>query len=134
MTHSLARGPICAALAHAEARQVLVGLEVFNGGLPYRRNNLRAKALADTLHIAQIGSSDAHIFWSAGVGLTEFPSHTAADLRRALIERKTHAVTVPGIFAAKNLAGWVPQYLLKRAGWVTSNPQPHKPLVLARIP
>ena len=77
MTHSLGRRPICTALSHPEARKVFVGMEVFNGGLPYRRNNLGAKALADSLPIAQVGCSDAHIFWSVGIGATEFPGPTA---------------------------------------------------------
>ncbi len=133
MTHSLGRRPICDALAHADASQVLVGMEVFNGGLPYRRSNLGAKVLADSLPIAQVGSSDAHIFWSVGLGATEFSGRTAADFRRALIDRKTRPLTLPGIFAAKNLVGWILHYSLKRAGWVTSNPQPHMPLMLARF-
>jgi predicted metal-dependent phosphoesterase TrpH len=133
MTHSLGRRPICTALSHSEARQVLAGIEVFNGGLPYRRSNLGAKALADSLPVAQVGSSDAHIFWSVGIGGTEFPGRTAADFRRALIDRKTWPLTLPGIFAAKNLVGWILHYGLKRAGWITSNPQPHLPLVLARF-
>jgi hypothetical protein len=89
--------------------------------------------LADSLPVAQVGSNDAHIFWSVGIGGTEFPGCTANDFRRALVDRKTQPLTLPGIFAAKNLVGWILHYDLKRAGWVPSNPQPHMPLMLARF-
>jgi predicted metal-dependent phosphoesterase TrpH len=134
LSHSLSRPAIRAALADPGAGKVLIGIEVFNGGLPYRRNNLSARKFGDTLPLAQVGNSDAHIFWTVGIGMTEFPGRSAEDLRRALLERTTRALTRPGVLAVKPILGWPGHYLMKRAGWVISNAQPHLPLRFARMP
>ena len=54
----------------------------------------RARALnAARYHMAETGGSDAHFLTMVGCGLTRFPGRTADDLRRAIVERTTSAVT-----------------------------------------
>ncbi len=135
-TPSLSYPSIKAVLAYSGARRVLCGIEVYNGGLPYRRSNMLARSFADTLlhPLACVGNSDAHYFWGIGRGVTYFPGRTAADLRQALINRTTNAHGAKGVIALSPVAGWIWHYALKKLGWVTSNVQPHMPLRLARRP
>lgn len=134
LTSSLNRQKLQAILAHPYARQVLVGIEVYNAGLPHRFSNARALALSRDLPLAQVGNSDAHVPWGVGLGYTEFPGRSAADLRRALIHRTTVVHGAPGFITVKPILHWFWNFALKRAGWVTSNLQPQLPLTLARQP
>jgi len=132
LTGSLDRHTLRAALEHADARQVLVGVEVYNAGLPYRFSNVAARTIVDELPLAQAGDSDAHVPWGVGMGYTEFPGRSAADLRHALRQRITVAHGAPGFITVKPIFHWLWNYALKRAGWVSSNLQPQLPLSLAR--
>jgi predicted metal-dependent phosphoesterase TrpH len=67
----------------------LDGLETFNPTSPGRTHHDRAVALAAELHLAAVGGSDAHLLAAIGSGYTTFPGRTAADLRRAILERTT---------------------------------------------
>jgi hypothetical protein len=69
-----------------------------------------------------------------GLGYTEFPGSSAADLRSALLNRMTVAHGAPGFITVKPIFHWFWNYALKRAGCVTSNLQPQLPLMLARQP
>ncbi|MFZ5912411.1 MAG: PHP-associated domain-containing protein [Chloroflexota bacterium] len=134
LTGSLDRKTLRAALEHADARQVLAGVEVYNAGLPYRFSNASARTIVDELPLAQAGNSDAHVPWGVGMGYTEFPGRTAADLRHALLQRTTLAHGAPGFITVRPILHWLWNYALKRAGWVSSNLQPQLPLSLARQP
>jgi hypothetical protein len=48
-------------------------------------------AFAEQHHIAQIGSSDAHMASMVGLAWTRFPGRTPADLRQAILARQTAA-------------------------------------------
>lgn len=134
LTSSLSRSSIQAALEHKDARVVLAGVEAYNAGLPYRFSNANALKITQDMPFASVGNSDAHVPWGGGMGLTEFPGHRAAELRSALFNRTTTARGAPGFITIKPIFHWTRNYALKRAGWVSSNRQPHLPLRLARQP
>ncbi len=90
--NSLSPEAVRRALVHPDLGRVLVGIEVFNAGLLHIGSNSIAQALADALPVAQVGSSDAHMFWMIGAGATRFPGRSAQDLRRALEARQTRPV------------------------------------------
>jgi hypothetical protein len=56
----------------------------------------------------------------------------AHDLRSALLKCTTVARDPPGFIALVPITPWGLHTLLKKAGWVTSNPQPQLPLILQR--
>ncbi len=128
---SLNRESIRAALNHPDAAKVLQGIEVYNAGLPYRHSNVKAKSFADTLDVAQVGSSDAHFFWGIGTGTTHFPGTTAMDLRRAILDRTTSTNLGKGWVTFLPVNGWIWHFTLRRLGWVTENHEPELPLTLA---
>jgi len=65
------------------------GLEAFNPTALGRPWHSRVVRFADELGLARVGNSDAHEASAVGTGWTSYPGHTAADLRRAIEERKT---------------------------------------------
>ncbi|MEW5830013.1 MAG: PHP domain-containing protein [Chloroflexota bacterium] len=132
LTSSVSRSKIQAALAHPDAHLVLAGVEVCNAGMPYRFSNARAKTIAQGLPLARVGNSDAHVPWGVGMGFSEFPGRSAADLRAALIHHTTLPHGNSGLVTFSPILHWSWNYLLRRLGWVSSNHQPQLPLVLAR--
>jgi predicted metal-dependent phosphoesterase TrpH len=129
---SIHRSAIASALEHSDARQVLVGLEIYNAGIPYRFRNHLNQELARKFPLAHIGSSDAHVFWGIGRGVTEFPGGNMIDLRQALVNHTTSAHGAPGIITLLPIFSWIWHISLRKAGWVTSNQQPNLPLTLER--
>jgi hypothetical protein len=89
--HSLSADAIRRAAAHPGLGNVLVGIEVINAGLVFKRVNLSAGRLCQEMRLASVGNSDAHVSWMIGTGLTDFPGHSAEHLRTALLERRTSA-------------------------------------------
>ncbi len=131
-TSSASPETIYACLSHPGAGRVLVGLEVFNAGLIFQNHQPLINQLAHDTCLAQVGNSDAHVAWAIGGGQSIFPGFTPTDLRRALLQRTTqvvrsHCFTLRHIFQS-----WAPRYLLRRAGWVTTNIHPENPLALGR--
>lgn len=69
-------------------------IEIINGGPTMGKENARAKLLnRSILFRAETGSSDAHILEAIGKGYTLFPGKTAADLRKAIEQKTTEAVS-----------------------------------------
>jgi len=89
--HSLSAASIRKAASHPDLRRVFIGLETINAGLLFQRVTPRAQWLCEELGLASTGSSDSHVAWTIGQGITEFPGRGAQDLRQALIERRTTA-------------------------------------------
>jgi hypothetical protein len=122
-----------AAHLHPQAGRILVGIETFNGSLAYLHSNQHAAILARRLGLAAVANSDAHMAWAIGSGASWFPGTTAQDLRQALFERSTHPA--PRLQSSqtpiKLLQSWLPRYLMRRAGWVTTNVSPNRPLRMA---
>jgi len=131
--NSLTPEAIRRALAHPDLARILVGVEVFNAGLLHTRSNSTAQALADTLPVARVGSSDAHMFWMIGAGATLFSGRSAQDLRQALEARQTQPVSGQSFPRLNLLMAWLMRYALRTAGWVIGNPAPDRPLAWVRI-
>jgi len=96
--HPLVPYPLCAQgrtlrrlLADGDPRVHPDGLETFNPTALGRPLHRRAVAFAAEHGLAPVGSSDAHALEAIGRCWTTFPGRTAEDLRRAIIERRTHA-------------------------------------------
>ncbi len=70
------------------------GMEVGNGTFAARLSVGKAIELNQKrYHLAEVGGSDAHFLAAVGTAYTLFPGSTAEDLRRAILARKTRAVT-----------------------------------------
>lgn len=130
--YSLSAESIHRAVAHPEARQILVGIETYNGGLVFNQSNKAARLLARKLDLSAVGNSDAHLVSMIANGITAFEGKTCQDLRRALIAGKTRAIRQREFGLRGFLMRWLPAYLLRRAGWVLSNPIPAAPLRFIR--
>lgn len=138
--HPLARGTssvtgetLHEALAHPGVRDVLVGIEAFNGGLVYTRSNCAALELARSLPLAWVGNSDSHILETIGEGSTSFPGRTALDLRCALESGATRMCEGLGLTGMRAFRHWVPRYMLRKLGWVSWNAGPQMPMKMVRI-
>lgn len=131
-TQSINRRSLLSAMNHPDARLVLEGIEVYNAALPFRYQNHLNRKLAGQFPLAQVANSDSHVSWAVGSASTEFPGHTANDLRHALARRMTIAHGTPGFITLSPVCTWVFHTMIKRAGWVTSNLHPDSPLILQR--
>ena len=132
-TNSLSFSTIQLALRHPDIRQVLVGIETFNGGLVYTRRNPLVEAKARALPLAQVGNSDAHLLETIGQGSSEFDGQTADDLRTALLKATTRVRTGRGLDGINLIRHYLPRYLLRKLGWVAFNAHPQAPLTFARF-
>jgi predicted metal-dependent phosphoesterase TrpH len=92
---SMAHKTIRAALRDPALAQVLVGVEAWNGSLPWTGLNSRATGFASALDVAHFGNSDAHFLWMVGLVTTRFEGSTIADLERAIAHRTTQVTVGP---------------------------------------
>jgi predicted metal-dependent phosphoesterase TrpH len=95
--HPLVPYPLCAQgfvlrrlLDESDERFHPDGLETFNPTTLGRPWHGRVVRFADEHRLAKIGNSDAHVATAVGIGWSTFPGRSAADLRRAIVERSTH--------------------------------------------
>jgi predicted metal-dependent phosphoesterase TrpH len=95
--HPLVPYPLCAQgfvlrglLESADERVRPDGLETFNPTTLGRPWHGRVVRFAEDYGLAKLGNSDAHAVEAIGTGWTTFPGRTADDLRRAILERRTH--------------------------------------------
>ncbi len=65
------------------------GIETFNATIMGKFSNNRIKKINEKYKLAEMSSSDAHFLICVGSGYTLFPGHTAADLRKGILERTT---------------------------------------------
>lgn len=138
--HPMARGAsslrfatIQQALSQPGVDQVLVGIEAFNGGLVYTRRNPLVEAMAQTLPLAQVGNSDAHILQTIGHGSSKFEGQTACELRTALEQATTRVRKGQGLDGFGVIRNYLPRYLLRKLGWVAFNAKPTAPLTYVRL-
>lgn len=96
--HPLVPYPLCAQgrvlrglLADADPRHHVDGLETFNPTAAGRYWHGQVVRFAAEHGLAQLGNSDAHMIEQIGRCYTTFPGRSAPDLRRAILERRTHA-------------------------------------------
>ncbi len=131
--NSLSEESLRQALANPLVQNTLLGIETFNASLFHQRSNVTAWGLARSLHLSQVGDSDSHVLKTIGLGATQFPGHTAQDLRAALaLGTTTRLVNYrqPGTLGL--IRTWLPMFLLRRAGWVGASAGPHAPIRLKR--
>ena len=102
---------ITKALRNKEAAETLIGIEAYNGTAIDRMSNHYAHLLANSLGIAQTGSSDAHVLEAIGIGATEFQGKTAADLRSALRSGETKIRKQKEWSTARILGSWITNYV-----------------------
>jgi predicted metal-dependent phosphoesterase TrpH len=111
-------------LSHPEAVKTLVGVEAFNGGLVYTRSNKMVEEESRSLPLAQLGDSDAHILRMIGTGSSWFEGTTAQELKTAIINRNTTPRRGTGLTGAAVLTSYIPNFLLRKLGWVSWNAAP----------
>jgi hypothetical protein len=129
---SLSEKTIRAALHNPDVARVLVGIEIFNAGIVYREGNIKAQALARSLPVTPIGSSDSHVIWTIGRGVTSFSGQAAGDMRRALETRSTWVKIGKEVKPTGLIFSFLRGYLLRRAGWIECNFGPEEPVMLGR--
>jgi hypothetical protein len=95
--HPLVPYPLCAQgwvlrrlISDPDPRVRPDAIEAFNPTTLGRPWHARVVAFADEHGLAKVGNSDAHSVDAIGTGWTTFPGRTAADLRKAILERTTH--------------------------------------------
>lgn len=131
--NSLRFSTIQQALCQPGIRQVLVGIEAFNGGLVYTRRNPLVEAVSRAMPLAQVGNSDAHILETIGQGASEFAGRTASELRTALEQATTRVRKGKGVDGFSVIRNYIPRYLLRKLGWVAYNAYPEAPLTYTRL-
>lgn len=96
--HPLVPYPLCAQapvlerlLRDPDPRHHPDGLETFNPTALGRPRHGRVVRFAAEHGLAAIGNSDAHTLEAIGSCWTTFPGRSAAELRQAILERRTHA-------------------------------------------
>lgn len=132
-TSSLSFATIQHALRQPRVSQILLGVEAFNGGLVYTRCNPMVEIMAQTLPLAQVGNSDAHILQVIGQGSSEFDGYTGRELRIALEQATTRVRKGKGLDGLGVIRSYLPRYLLRKLGWVAYNTHPQAPLTYARM-
>lgn len=128
---SLSMEAIVAAMADEKAQKVLKGIEVYNMG--HEIFNQDAQKFSHFLPLSKVAASDSHVFWTVGVGYTEFPGKTAADLRRALENFSTTAVPADYKFTLKPILAWAGHMLLRHFGYVAENTTPQEPVKIQHV-
>jgi hypothetical protein len=95
--HPLVPYPLCAQgfilrrlLDDPDPRVHPDGLETFNPTTLGRPWHGRVVRFAEQYGLAQVGNSDAHAAEAIGAGFSTFPGRSAEDVRRAIVERRTH--------------------------------------------
>jgi len=111
---SLGAAAIWRALRHPDAARILVGIEIYNLGLPRLVNNRGAQALGRETGLAQLANTDSHMLWTIGLCASEFPGTSPQALRHALEQRLTRPVIGqrPAVF----MASWLAQWSVRLAG------------------
>lgn len=132
-TESLSFEKIRQALEVPGVAGCLVGVEAYNGGLVYTRENLSVARRSAQLPLAQTANSDAHVLITIGSCATQFEGRSAADLRRALVNHQTVPMVGEGLTGLQVITSYIPQYLLRKMGWAPYSAGPDAPISYARI-
>ncbi len=129
--HPMARGAgmkslsglsILRALDHPVAARILIGIETYNSTALDRESNLLAQKLwAACPGTAQVGNSDAHVLQAIGLGTTEFPGDTAADLLDALWIGGTNVRQGEQLSSAQILGTWALNFVMSAPARIGMN-------------
>jgi predicted metal-dependent phosphoesterase TrpH len=120
-------------LRNPEASKILVGVEAYNGGLVYTRRNAMVESESLSLPLAQLGDSDAHILRMIGQGASWFDGNTAEELKTAILNHRTIPRRGHGLTGAAVVTSYIPNYLLRKLGWVSWNASPESAIRLANM-
>lgn len=71
---------------------IIDGIEVFNGRLPFTLPDKMAFEFAQKNNLTMTGGSDAHHYRGIGKTYTECKADTLEEFKNALLNKKTHAV------------------------------------------
>jgi predicted metal-dependent phosphoesterase TrpH len=102
---------ILRALRNPEVARTLIAIETYNATAIDRMSNHYARILADRLNMTQIGSSDAHVVDTIGLGATEFNGRTTQDLIYALQKGKVQIRKQKPWNAVRILCSWAAKYV-----------------------
>jgi len=102
------------ALEHPLAREALLGIEVCNMNPSHSPYNRHSQQIADTLPLASIGASDAHMASMIGAGITHFDGHTAQELRQAIQGRATRPEQINHENPQRVFFHWLRLYLCQK--------------------
>jgi len=129
--HPMARGAgmkslsgvsILRALDHPIASRILIGIETYNATALDRESNLLAQKLwAECPGTTQVGNSDAHVLQAIGLGTTEFPGDTAADLLDALWIGATNVRQGEQLSSAQLLGTWALNFVMSAPARIGMN-------------
>jgi len=108
---SLSYRAVRKASRHPEAGQYILGIETLNATALDRESSLFADLLAHRTKISRVGNSDAHVLDAIGLGMTEFPGRTVADLYHALEEGTTVIKKNASWSKARIMGVWLSDYL-----------------------
>ncbi len=120
VSNSLSEEAITRALQSSRVRDVFIGMEAYNAGNVgwlYSDGNPRARRLAQRLHLAQLGASDAHMLRPSLRGRPFSPARPPRSFARRCWGARTRAVQgiVPG--AVQLLGRWMVGVLAHATGW-----------------
>jgi hypothetical protein len=108
---SLSAYSIMKALRNHDVAGSLIGIETYNATAIDKMSNHYAHILGEHLEIAKLGSSDAHILQTIGMGMTEFAGQTANDLIKAIHNRRTTIHKKKKWNSVRILGSWAANYL-----------------------
>ncbi len=112
--NSISLHSILTALEHPQAREALNGIEVCNMNPTHSPFNQRSQKAAETLPLAHIASSDAHIASMIGAAVTHFEGNTVRDLRHAIQRRTTQPEQVNHEMPVRIFFRWFGLYLSRK--------------------
>lgn len=112
--NSITQKSILRALEHPTAREALLGIEACNMNPSHSPYNQHSRQIADTLPLAHIASSDAHMASMIGAGVTHFEGRSAQDLRQAIQHRATRPEQVNRENPQRVFFRWLRLYLRRQ--------------------
>lgn len=131
--NSLSFSTIRETIKNKDAAKILVGVEAYNGGLVYTRRNSMVQDQAQELPLAQLGNSDSHILRMIGQGSSWFEGKTAQELKKTILNHETKPRQGQGLTGAAVVTSYIPNYLLRKMGWVSWNASPETSIRMASL-
>lgn len=128
---SMSMESVVTAIANEKTEKVLKGIEVFNMG--HEIFNQDAQKFSHFLPLSKIAASDSHVFWTVGIGHTEFTGSSASDLRTSLENFSTVPIPSKEKFNLLPIIGWMGHITLRRFGYVAESNSPQDPVKIQRI-
>jgi hypothetical protein len=122
---------VVTAVANGRTERVLKGIEVFNMG--HEIFNQDAQKFSHFLPLSKVAASDSHVYWTVGVGHTEFSGSSVSDMRTSLENFTTIPVASKEKFNLLPIISWMGHIMLRRFGYVAENNTPQEPVKVQRI-